>query len=236
MESKFKLSQYLELAVKFSEDPSDKNLEELNEFINTIQVKEFMPLADKEIVCARILSILNDDFSATGAARFIEMGRIIYGLLGYCVNFENDLDTIALSTPSIYDTIVMNGLYDYILNKCFADYNRLLKMIDNTINANNIGKIIETANMFSPENFNKWEESIKAIKGDLNSKTVGDLIQIAKMGAGSGTTALEKDLNAIAVDQANKELQKEKDLLTKVASDLDKKKKASTAKGKTKEE
>ncbi|MBO7079381.1 MAG: hypothetical protein J6W64_06180, partial [Bacilli bacterium] len=112
----------------------------------------------------------------------------------------------------------------------------LLKMIDNTINANNIGKIIETANMFSPENFNKWEESIKAIKGDLNSKTVGDLIQIAKMGAGSGTTALEKDLNAIAVDQANKELQKEKDLLTKVASDLDKKKKASTAKGKTKEE
>ena len=127
MESKLKLSQYLELAIKFSEDPSDKNLEELNEFINTIQVKEFMPLADKEIVCGRILSVLNDDFSAMGVARFIEMGRIIYGLLGYCVNFENDLDTIALSTPSIYDTIVMNGLYDYILNKCFADYNRLLK-------------------------------------------------------------------------------------------------------------
>lgn len=221
---KIKLSQYLTAAVKMSEDPSDDNKQAVDNIINQIQVREYLYLADKEVACMNVLSVLNDEFSATGAARFVEMGKVIYGLLSYCLNFENDLDITALSTPAIYDTIFINGLYSYIYEKCKEDYNRLVSMIDNMIDFNNIGKLVETASLLSTKNLKEWTKTMDNVKRNLSTEDMKNLITLANRMTNSGSSSVEKDIQQIAINQVQQEMMKQSSDRARMAAELDNKK------------
>lgn len=215
-----KLSEYLEACTGYNENPTEENLKKINDFLNALEIREYLPLKDKEIVCGKVLGFLNDDFNAIGIARFLEMHKVLQGLFAYCINMENDLGDILSVSHAIYDTIILQGLYDTIYNRCTKDFDRLSTMIDNALNALNIGKIVETANIFDKEGFDAWEKEMKEIKDTLDSETVKQLLVVATQGT-EGNKELVETINEVALDSVKKEEAKTKEKFEAAAKELD---------------
>ena len=138
MAEELKLSDYVILCSEFEKDPEDSSkLEAIDEFISKVDIREYLPLREKEIIAMEIVTSINQDFNAPATAAFLEIGRITKGLLSYCVNLENDLSIVSYNY-FVVDAIYEYGLYDAIASRCEKDYKRLAKMIDDIINATNI--------------------------------------------------------------------------------------------------
>lgn len=177
MDEKLKLSDYLILAAKFNEDPTEENSQALEDFLDKLVVREYIPLKEKDILMVQVLRKITKDFDAAGAASFLEMGKIETGLFAYCVNLE--LDTGVLSgTYTSYDLYFQHGLVDSILLVCEDDYKRLCTMIDNAIQFSNIYRLIESAQLLDSTEYDKWIETMNDIKDTINSDTIKDIIGV----------------------------------------------------------
>lgn len=211
-----KLSDYLIMCSDFEKNPEDTSkLDEINEFISKIEVREYLPLKDKEMVAMDIVTSINSDFDAPAAAAFLEDGRITKGLLAYCVNLENDLPFITynyFATDAIYEY----GLYDAVIVRCEKDYNRLIKVIDDMVNATNIYRITQTASLFNEESYQDWIKSMTELKDTIDSETIQGLLNLMSNESEEGKDLLEQ-IREMAVSQTNKEIANEASKFEKAA-------------------
>lgn len=220
MEEKLKFSDYLLMCTSYNEEPTDENYKKIQKFLSALQIREFLPLKEKELVCGKVFSFLNDSFNAIGVARYLEMHKVLQGLFSYCVNMENDIGDVYSVVHSVYDSVFVYGLYDTIYTQCTKDYDRLSRMIDNTLNVMNIEKIIETANLFDQAGYDEWSKQMEEIKNTLDSETVKQLIQMTSQANGSSDELMES-LTELALQTANKEMEETNKKFEKITEDLD---------------
>ena len=84
---KIKLSQLLELCVKFKQDPSDNaTYQEIQKLRSQFQIKQYLPLLQKEIAVICIVAAIREGEDAIDAAIKINLAKILYGLFRYVDN------------------------------------------------------------------------------------------------------------------------------------------------------
>ena len=86
---------------------------------------------NRKIICASIITanIFNVERDAMQSAVHLTVAETMYGILEYCVNLENDLDSYIVN-ETIYDVLCDFGFVDYILSLCLKDFDRLCDLID----------------------------------------------------------------------------------------------------------
>lgn len=209
-------SDYLILCSDFEKNPEDTSkLKEIEEFISKIEIREYLPLKQKEMVAMDIITALNSDFDAPATAAFLENGRVTKGLLAYCVNLTNDLPIISLNYFAP-DAIYEYGLYNAVVARCEADYKRLLKMIDDVVNATNIYRITQTAALFNEESYQDWIKSMNELKDTIDSEAIQGLLSLIGTNSEEGKDLLDK-IREMAVEQTNKEIVNEATKFEKAA-------------------
>ncbi|MBO7691884.1 MAG: hypothetical protein J6T10_04525 [Methanobrevibacter sp.] len=216
-----KFSEYIEKCLDFEKNPEDQTkIEEIKNFLDKIEVKEYLPMKEKELIMMNILDTLHQDYDAPGAAMILEHGKVIYGLLGYCVNLDNDLPIINYNYFCV-DAIYKYGLYDTVISYCEKDYNRFLKMLDETINFTNIYRITQTAALFNEEAYENWKKGIQDLKDSLNSEDIKSFLEIVDA-ENEDIKDLVTSLQDLALNQANKETEQESSKFDAAAEFLEK--------------
>ena len=209
-----KLMEYIRLCTEFEKDGDPKRQEELERWISEVVIKEYMPLKDKIIHLMEIITTVPSESDAPGAAGSIENGKVIFGLLNYCVNLENDAGVIA-RTFSVYDMIMEHGLGTKILNICREDYRTFCGMVSDMINVTNMEKFVETAALQNVTEYDKWVETMKELKTSLTPEMIRDLLIISERSDGA-LRDFEKDLAGEALRQANVAIANDEHLATAI--------------------
>lgn len=166
MEENLKLSKYLELCLSFEENPSEENQNALQEFLTKLQIKEYMPITDKMVIMVNILSGISSEFNETGSAAFLEVGRVVKGLLGYCINLENDIEILTI-LYAVYDKIRTHGLYQAVLSHCEEDFNLFSTMLRDAVNIAHIQQLSTTAELFDGAAYDNWVKTMEEMKNYL---------------------------------------------------------------------
>jgi len=170
-----KLSDIIHACLDFKLNPSEEAEEEINRYINQLEVKTYLPLTNKEFATICILGCIPEKADAGEAALNIEAGKVFYGILQYVVNLDIDI-SYGLIAPAMIDALYEFGVIDYILDFCEKDIERLWKMLDEILTFANIQKIVEIPNLMSDE---KLEEVAKAIK-DFRTELTPEMLERLK--------------------------------------------------------
>lgn len=215
MEDKIKLSEYILACSDFEKNPEDQNsAKKINDFLNKVRIREYIPLKEKETISMEILNSLHQDFDTIGTATLLEVNKIIRGLLRYGINIENDLNLLSFNY-FIIDSCYKYGLYDVIIEHCKKDYRRLCTLVDSAINVSNIERIVETASLFDEKSYSTWLQNVQDFKDILNKEEVQNFVK-----AVGGEAKEEKELlNSIreaALNQSQREYEYEKNKLDKI--------------------
>lgn len=178
-EEKIKLTDLLEVCLDFKRNPTNENFIPVQQMINRLVVKEYLPLADKITQIALILgSVATDKFDQFEAETWLTIGKVVYGILAYVDNIENNLDKLSMNAE-VVDLLYEMGVVDAILEHCEKDYQRLEKMLDETMNFSNIFKIVETTSLYTSDSINQFIETIKGFKTDLTPEMLKSMEAIA---------------------------------------------------------
>lgn len=174
-----KLSELLTLLLEFKKDPKPEKEIEIQNKILQFQVKPYMDIIDKKLALVSICNPIFNDYYRDGIelSAQLEMNKVVFGLLDYVINLENDLVGAAADQP-FYDVLVEFGVVDHILEYCEKDYRRLEKMVDDTLNFANVQKITETAQYLKPENIESFKDVLRQMKKDLTPEMIADIKQI----------------------------------------------------------
>lgn len=220
-EEKLKLSKYELLCVKFEENPENTQLlDEIQEFLSKLVIREYIPLKEKEYILMDVLRTINKDFDVPGVVTFLEIGKLTLGLIKYCVNLENDLGPLNIG-HFVVDTFYKYGLYDAIISKCEKDCNRLFKMIDESMNVSNIYRLLQTISLFDQKSYDDWLKSMKDLKDTLDSKTLQEVLDVLNED-NEGNKELIDSVKKVAIESANKEMETEALKFKKVSEVLSK--------------
>lgn len=204
MAKKLLISEYLDLCLKFKDNPTDENEKKIRDFINNIEVKEYVKIKDKVISIVSIVTSIPENYDSGAAAAMVEMGKVVYGLFKYAVNLECDLDTIALLTYGVYDELKEHGLVKFIQSKCEEDYKVLTTMLDSMLNFENIYRLVNSKNLTSSEEFGKWLEQMNQWKEGLTPELVHDLATIASLD-GDSFDELKQQIAEKSLDEFKKQ-------------------------------
>lgn len=182
-QEKIKLTHLLEACLAFEKDPSPANEIAILEITKLFVFREYIPLVEKQVQLASIIAAIpDDDDDALVAENWVTMGKVIYGVLNYVVNLENDLDRIGL-TPAVIDILYRNNIIDSILEHCEKDYKRFEKMLDDVINFNNIFRITQTASIIGGERLEAFIKELRELKQDLSPELLEQLKSLAVAGS-----------------------------------------------------
>ncbi len=199
-QEKIKLTDLLGECLEFKREPSEKQDLVVMALINRFIVKEYIPLGEKIAKIALILGGLNSE----GLDQFevetqLTIGKIVYGVLSYVDNLENDLDRLSMSA-SVVDLLYEMGVIDAILEHCSKDYARLDKMVDETVNFSNLFKLVETTSLYSSDSIDEFVKEISSFKTELTPEMLKDLKSIANSAAPE-FSALKETLVDDALDK-----------------------------------
>lgn len=195
-----KLSEYLKLCLAFEQDPSDENLAAIREFFSKLQVVEYMPLKDKMVVIAAILSSLPKDSDEIGITSQLEIGRVVRGLLAYCVNLEVDVGILG-SLYVTYDYIHIHGLFDHVEKRCHDDYARLGELLNNSLNVTHIERLVSTVSLLSDADYDQWRALLADMKQTLTPELIGSFTQLSANGDQTVRDMID-DISRLAVQDA----------------------------------
>lgn len=198
--TELKLTDYLHMCAEFEKDGSEEKEEAIKTFLSELVVKEYMPLKEKVMHSMEILSTVPRDYDAPGAAGNIENGKVVFGLLGYCVNLENDTGIIG-RTFSVYDMLMEHGLAKKILEVSKDDYATFCGMVSDMINISNMERLVETAALQSTTEYDKWVDTMKEVKTSLTPEMIRDLLAINEKATG-GLSDLDRQLATEGLQQA----------------------------------
>lgn len=188
-----KLSDYLKLCLAFETDPSDENLTAIREFLSKLQVIEYMPLKDKMVVVAAILSSLPKDSDEIGIASQLEIGRVMRGLLSYCANLETDVGILGALYVS-YDYVHIHGLYSHIESHCHDDFLRFSALLDNSLNVSHIERLVSTVSLLSDADYEQW----RALMDDMKQTLTPELIESFTRLSANGDQYVQDMIDEIA--------------------------------------
>lgn len=216
-----RISDYIIMCSDFEKNPDNTELiKDIENFISKLEIREYLPLKQKELITMEIITSLSPDFDAPGTAAFLENGRVSKGLLSYCVNLINDLPIISYNYFTV-DAIYQYGLYEAVISRCRDDYNRLIKMIDDVVNASNIYKIVQTASLFNEDSYKDWLDSMNQLKDSLNSDSIKALIEISGLESPESAEFINTAAK-MAMDSVNKEFDNENSKLEKAVESQEK--------------
>ena len=178
-DNKIILTDLLEACLDFKNEPTPEKEAAIKVFTDRFIIKEYIPLPEKMVQVALIMgNISSDNLDQIEAETWLIIGKVVYGILGYVANLENNLDKLSMST-AVVDILYEMGIIDEILEHCGKDYARLEKIIDETINFSNIFRIMETTRLFSKDNIDEFVKEIHSFKTDLTPEMLKSLESIA---------------------------------------------------------
>lgn len=199
-QEKIKLSELLADCLAFEKDPTPANEIKVLEKTQLFVYREYIPMVEKQIQIATIIAAIpGEDDDALAAENWITMGKVVYGLLSYVINLENDLERFGL-TPAVIDTLYRNNIIDSILEHCEKDYKRFEKMLDDVINFSNLFRITQTASIIGGDRLEAFIKELRELKQDLSPELLEQLKSLAV--AGSPEFAVLKE--AVADDAIGK--------------------------------
>ncbi len=167
MEEKIKLSKLLNVCLRCKYEPENQdNFQELQNLLNQMIIRQYIPLIEKEIMILSIISTSEQGTDFIDSEMRLELGKVIFGLLGYVVNFENDIEFETLSY-GVIDTLYELDVIDHILEFCKKDFERLEKMLYNTLNFSNIEKIAKMSEYLSTDKLDEVANTLKNLKSEL---------------------------------------------------------------------
>lgn len=178
MEKKVLLSELLLKALEYLQNPMDKEKEkEFEDLKNSIIVKVFLPLIDKEAVLLRIAYNQDQAFgdSSMGYTCVTELALIVHGLFAY-TNIDINMG-IDYKQYGVYDTIMESGLYDYILSYCKTDFERLETMLRQMISFDNLSSLVETLGKLDVDTIDKLTQTISEFKSKMDTGELGKILQ-----------------------------------------------------------
>lgn len=155
--------------------------EELVEWGKKIEIKQYLPLMDKMSILLDLTIGQSFDDTEVNELLIVQMEnkKFWFALLKY-TNIEIG-ENLALCSFENYD-LCFPIIGDWILGFCITDYNRLIQMLNDTINVNNIknlSKLLENVDMDKIKEYSdKVNETIDYL--DKNQELVKDLSDIAK--------------------------------------------------------
>lgn len=192
---KLQLSEYLGICVDIQSGKMDPEAGDnaIRDFCSKLVIKSYMKHKDKIIAMSTILYRLGDIDEESTTAAYLEMNRVMYGLLGYCVNLDNNLDSFG-GLFGVYDAIREFGLYDYVLKYCREDFELFSTMLRDAINISHIKEITQTMSIFNDMDFDKWVGTLKDFKEEITPEVLQGLIEFGAQTDG----ATQKLLHSLA--------------------------------------
>lgn len=173
------LTDLLEACLDFKREPTPKNEAIIKSITDRFIIKEYIPLAEKIVQVSLILgNISSDNLDQFEAETWLALGKVVYGIMGYVDNLENNLDKLSMTT-AVADLLYEMGVIDEVLKHCEKDYRRLEKMVDECMNFTNIFRIMETTRLFSKDNIDEFIKEIHSFKSDLTPEMLENLKSIA---------------------------------------------------------
>lgn len=180
-EEKIQFTKLLECCLDFKKNPTPENEAAIKAITDRFVIREYLPLIKKTIQASCIVNLVRgDELDAIEAELWLTMGKVVYGVMAYVDNLENDLHSLAITAAAV-DLLYELGIVDSVLSHCGKDFNRLNQMVDETINFSNIFRIVDTASMFSSESINAFITELQKFKGELTPEMLKNLKDIAKM-------------------------------------------------------
>ena len=206
MNDVLELSEYLKIGVQLEsgEISPEEGSRLFNDFFSKLIIKDYMKHKDKLINLAQIIMRLEGFQDEITSTAYMEMGRVFYGLLKYCVNLHVDIEVFG-GLYSVYDSIREHGLYDYILGFCQKDFRIFSEMLDNMVNITHIKQLANTSALFDGAAFEEWMVTMKEFKDQLTPELLKGLIAFNNQNEESTKNLLES-LSKMAVDEANHEM------------------------------
>lgn len=175
---KIKLSDILTAILEFKKNPTEENDAKVHEYMQKLQVIPYLGI-DRKAICASIIcqNIFNVERDMVKSAIHLVVAETMYGILEYCINLENDLESF-VADETIYDVLCEFGFIDYIMKFCGTDFNRLCDLIDKMINFGNIYKIVEAADNFSSDKIDALVNELDKATKTLTPEMLSDMKSI----------------------------------------------------------
>jgi hypothetical protein len=196
------LSEVIDVCNEFTY--GEMTYEELVEWGKKVEIKQYLPLMDKMSILLDLT--IGQSFDDTEISELLilqmENKKFWFVLLKYTnIEIGDDLDLCSFDNYDLCFPIIG----DWILGFCIVDYNRLIQMLNDTTNVNNIkniSKMLENIDMEKIKEYSKQvNETFEYL--DKNEKLVEELSNIAKLNNPS-VNKLMKALEQEAVLDINK--------------------------------
>ena len=175
-----RLSDYLDLSLKFITDPTPENELAITDWLGQLQIRDYLPIKQKSMLMMQILLKVDQAYDAPGAAIHIEMAKVAIGLISYCANVENDIDAMAL-TMGVYDNIQIYGLAKAIKGVAAEDYRVLCGMVDNALDIAHVKELADTAALFNDAEYDKWIDVMKQLREELTPEILEGMIAMGNL-------------------------------------------------------
>lgn len=182
-QKQYKIYEVLAAAASYLDNPEDKELSaKFEEIKNGLIVREYMPIAQKELCIKKTLIDMRVDENTKAtpytASVLYEIALVFDCLLGYVVNLDYDIDGI-YKDATFYDILAVSGLTKYILSFCKEDYSRLEQMANRMISFDNLKELSKNLELASPEQVARLTTEFKNFITDLNPEVLARLGGIA---------------------------------------------------------
>ena len=146
------------------EPNSEETQAAFNNIKEKMQVRTYLPLAQKENALERALLSFNaktDEAVAFGTAQ--EVALMFNGLLSYVINLDMN-DVSFYENDEIYDCFMASGLFDYILHFCHFDFYRMEQQYKGMFEYMNVKTLPESLNFASEDSVQSLAEEFKHFK------------------------------------------------------------------------
>lgn len=198
---KIKLTDILVAILEFKKNPTEENDKKVHEYMQKLQIIPYLGI-DRKAICASIIAgnVFNVDRDMVKSGIHLMVAETMYGILEYCINLENDLDTY-VTDETIYDTLCEFGFVDYVLQYCGTDFKRLCDLVDKMLNFGNIYKITEAAENFSSDKLDALIGQLKEARKVLTPEMLENMKEILN-GQSSEWDALRKAVQEASLSKA----------------------------------
>ena len=185
-----KLAELVNVASRFAQGKT--SVEELDELGNRMTIRNYIPILDKMRLIMAIIFKFNAEDVEMHEIRVINMERELFFdvlLGGYALIDVNDPD---LRTYQSYD-LLYPLFANFILQYCKDDYNKIVKMIEDSLN---IYAVQDLDSLFNNVNYKALKETAKQHEELLksfekNKKLVADLRKIYEAENPDGVKVLD---------------------------------------------
>ena len=177
---KIKIEELLKLCVSFVQGKGDPDvLAQIEAIERTFVIRDYIPLAEKELLLRRaLIDIRMDDDEGYSFTVGKEIVVLFDLLLPYVTNMEMDINTV-FRDYDYYDCLYVCGVPQYIMGFCKEDFNRLTKMLDDTVSYDNIRILLSELTEIDSTTFDELSQSIKNFKTEIKPETMEFLSKIA---------------------------------------------------------